>query len=587
MQPYEIGRLTRLELGYVGETGTREILIDMTEWLERWPDGNIAVDVLKPGRKEYYLADTMVEDGILTWTVTYADVAKAGRGMAQISLYDFATGKVYKSRCVETIIKASADMEEDLEAPHPMDTWVARAVAAKEEAIEASEAAMAAEQGAEANAEEAAGHAQAAAAQLELVTAEGARQTQLVQTEGATQAERLDERAEELLATADEIIADGMAPIIGELEGKMVSIVDAAERPAKQVTTKITPKQSGSGDPTPDNVRAISGWDTVSLTRTGKNILPYSDYSGERKGVTFTSNNNGTYTLNGTATADAFYRSKTNAFELGVLPAGDYTVSVVPASAVWNVRARIVRSDNQVTVATTSRAEGVITFTADGVTDYSAGFYVVSGGTMDNVTVSIQMERGGTATEHEMYKGQVLGGDLPETVYSGTIDWENGILTVTHALGEVTAFDALYTQVGSGLTCGQANKWPGMRIGGGADGWCEMLRPVGSIANRTGACVSFGGTSSQAIYAAYPSTLVGTTLESLNAYVAGTPLRVVYPLQTPYTVQLTPQQLELLKGCNNVWSDNGDTTLVYLADTKLYIDKVVGVLYEMFFNAMA
>lgn len=144
--PFEIGRLTRLELGYVGETESRVIRIDMSEWLERWPDGAVAIDVLKPGRKEYYLADTEVTDGILEWTLSYTDVSIAGRGLAQVSIYEFSTGKVYKSRTVETIIKASADMEEDLEAPHPMDTWVARAVAAKEEALAAADdAAMSAD----------------------------------------------------------------------------------------------------------------------------------------------------------------------------------------------------------------------------------------------------------------------------------------------------------------------------------------------------------------------------------------------------------------------------------------------------------
>lgn len=139
--PFEIGHLSRLELGYVGESGSREIQIDMREWLERWPDGGIAVDVLKPGRKEYYLADTKVKDGILTWYVTETDVAKAGRGLAQIRIYDFRAGTVYMSRVVETIIRSSIDMEEDLEAPHPMDTWVARAVEAKEGALNAEKSA--------------------------------------------------------------------------------------------------------------------------------------------------------------------------------------------------------------------------------------------------------------------------------------------------------------------------------------------------------------------------------------------------------------------------------------------------------------
>lgn len=180
----------------------------------------------------------------------------------------------------------------------------------------------------------------------------------------------------------------------------------------------------------------------------------------------------------------------------------------------------------------------------------------------------------------------VLTAGLPETVYGGVLDWLTGVLTVTHALGVVTVFDALYTNLGAGLTCGQANKWPGMRQGGGADGWCEMLPPVESIAHQTTPCVSFGGTSSRAIYAAYPAEVVGTTLEELNAYVAAHPLRVVVPLETPYTLQLTAQQLEMLEGVNVLQSDCGDTSVVYIADTRRYIDKgdnyadVAGLAFE-------
>ena len=48
----------------------------------------------------------------------------------------------------------------------------------------------------------------------------------------------------------------------------------------------------------------------------------------------------------------------------------------------------------------------------------------------------------------------------------------------------------------------------------------------------------------------------------------GTPFQVYYPLVNQETIQLTPQQLETLKGLNNVWSDCGDTSIVYCADTK-------------------
>ena len=47
----------------------------------------------------------------------------------------------------------------------------------------------------------------------------------------------------------------------------------------------------------------------------------------------------------------------------------------------------------------------------------------------------------------------------------------------------------------------------------------------------------------------------------------------VYPIATPTTVQLTKQQVTTLLGLNNIWADSGEVSVVYTADTKLYIDK--------------
>ena len=44
------------------------------------------------------------------------------------------------------------------------------------------------------------------------------------------------------------------------------------------------------------------------------------------------------------------------------------------------------------------------------------------------------------------------------------------------------------------------------------------------------------------------------------------------------TIQLTPQQLETLKGTNNIWSDAGATEVTYAADTGLYIEQKMAVL---------
>lgn len=165
----EIGRLTRLELGYVGETDSRRVQIDVSEWLQRWPGAVIAVWVKKPEPdKTGYYANTEVEDGILTWVVTSGDVSQAGDGLAQIKALDpDGMGAIYKSRTVGTKIYASLEeMTSDPTAPDPMESWANKAAIykeeayrAKEEAIEASEAAKGSAESAMNSAEDAVGHA--------------------------------------------------------------------------------------------------------------------------------------------------------------------------------------------------------------------------------------------------------------------------------------------------------------------------------------------------------------------------------------------------------------------------------------------
>lgn len=48
--------------------------------------------------------------------------------------------------------------------------------------------------------------------------------------------------------------------------------------------------------------------------------------------------------------------------------------------------------------------------------------------------------------------------------------------------------------------------------------------------------------------------------------------QVVYKLATPATYQLPPQEIKTVLGINNIWSNTGDVTVNYKADTKLYID---------------
>ncbi len=70
--------------------------------------------------------------------------------------------------------------------------------------------------------------------------------------------------------------------------------------------------------------------------------------------------------------------------------------------------------------------------------------------------------------------------------------------------------------------------------------------------------------------------IVSTTmsLADVQAITESGNFAICYELATPTTTQLTPTEVDTILGTNNVWSD-GDVYVKYVADTKLYILKVL------------
>lgn len=104
------------------------------------------------------------------------------------------------------------------------------------------------------------------------------------------------------------------------------------------------------------------------------------------------------------------------------------------------------------------------------------------------------------------------------TVYGGTLDVVSGVLTVTHA----------------------------------------------NIASYAGETLPSTWICDRAVYAEGVTPPTGS--------------QVVYELATPQTYNLTPTEVDLLLGTNNVWADTGDTEVTYKADIQGYIDKKINAL---------
>lgn len=352
--------------------------------------------------------------------------------------------------------------------------------------------------------------------------------------------------------------------------GGIVTIDNSSDVPALSVISRIVASQSGAGDPSPDNVRPITGCDAVTLTRTGKNLLGFKDFSVGGESF-IDSYSNGVFrreVINYHSTSYALGTTAFKNIENPHIPAGTYTFTLTHISGVTYASPylEVTLSDGSMVnlasgVATTLPLDGTITGIRMTSKSFSKG---------DTIEFVMQLEAG-AGTAYEPYNGVTLTTNLPETVYGGTLDWASGLLTVTHRR---MVFD------GTEVWESNATTNPGqfcMRLAAENRALlpgqiCSHYKPGYAYTGLTFASIEARGT----LIWLYHKDL-GPATATLKSYLAeqaaaGTPVTLVYELATHYTIQLTPNQMEMLKGRNTVWGNTGDTSLVYVADTKMYID---------------
>lgn len=149
---------------------------------------------------------------------------------------------------------------------------------------------------------------------------------------------------------------------------------------------------------------------TTQETRSGKNILPSLNTTRTINGITFTKNNDGSITINGTATANAVY-----------------PINVNSTSNLQNIP---IKNNTQYTLSCEGITSGMIMQAYYNATYYTApqtftsistvlGAYVIvkNGKTINNVTIYPQIEEGTTATEYEQY-GAMPSPDYPSELVS-------------------------------------------------------------------------------------------------------------------------------------------------------------------------
>ena len=181
-----------------------------------------------------------------------------------------------------------------------------------------------------------------------------------------------------------------------------------------------------------------------------------------------------------------------------------------------------------------------------------------------------------TDTSYHAYQGGTsLSITFPSsagTVYGGTLDVTNGVLTVTHSIVDMGTLTIGYNTANAVFTMVVPNKKPSTL--GVIDYYCETYKCNIPCQSYAGAVSGIQGISLNSNYDALflVKDTNYTDVEAFKQSVDGH--HIVFPLNAPITYQLTEQQLDTLLGSNNIWTDVGTVDVEYPADTKLYIEQL-------------
>ena len=297
---------------------------------------------------------------------------------------------------------------------------------------------------------------------------------------------------------AENIPADGVGS--KDVSGNPIIVTDAVAENAQNLSVELEPIQSGSGTPSPTNIRPITGRTSVDVTRTGKNLCPPVTI-----GKSYDSNTGAETTdseVNASSVKFPIDRDKTYVFTKNC----DVNAMFFAWDAQDNYVGRTPGLNNSPRVFDKSRfVSGGGTKDFDSIAKIAVRFYQSTGQNIEDVIgAEYQIEVGDTATAYEPYvTPQSVTVNLGQTVYGGTLNVTTGKLTVK------TANIASY----NGETIG--DPW-----------WSSLDEYVAGATPTTGA-------------------------------------QVVYTLATPTTVTLTPAQLALLEGYNILTTDGDNINLRY------------------------
>ena len=309
-----------------------------------------------------------------------------------------------------------------------------------------------------------------------------------------------------------------------------------------------------------ENIRPIKGRDSVAVERCGENLVkfPYSTASAANKnGLVFTSQQDGSITVDGTATADTWYLVE-GGIEKRLPMNTPITLSGCPAGgSLGSYYIGLYLGGKWFSDAGNGNKN--IKFTTRGIAS-RVEISITQGTVCNSLTFYPKIEVGTTITPYSKYQGSTNTLTLPETVYEGEVDAVSGegqetwkMLTLDGTTNKFTQSDRFWRM--------QSNTAPGV-VNGYAT-MCSHFHANTFGGNQTG---NYIFTRADIMSRYFPD------VNALNTYIAaqyaaGTPVQICYKLAEPVSFTATgAQPIPALAGANTVLTDADSATVTGRAD---------------------
>lgn len=336
--------------------------------------------------------------------------------------------------------------------------------------------------------------------------------------------------------------------------------------PLKECIVKVDPVQAGTGNPSPENIRSISGWSAAKVVLAGQNLLP----------KTFP--DNAIYATMGSTGVTSAANART--FSLPCKPNTTYYFSKVGTGNLsWLVAFSSVPAYRGLTDIDykgnmTNRTGWTLN---SGDRTYMLCTFSTTNEFLVNAdTVSAEISLGSTKlpyTKRVDYEAVTI--QLGSTIYGGVLDVTNGKLTETYGTWEYNRsrnwkYSSSWSKTNTACfyVSGQsAIYYPSYDYHSIV--MCDRFIPYSrnELYNMDAEGVSLSNTPGETRSGDFTLRINKsrgvTDVESLKTWLETNPIFVVYVAKTPVAHQLSQSQIMSLRGTNNIFTDTGDVSVKY------------------------